>query len=177
MAKLGFIHTAGALATLPRGRSRGRVSRGKNYMWDDRAYRAYVYQQARNMLKATAKQCAKTAKEGMQDIPGPANPGEYPAIQSGNLQNAIDYEIMEETRYYIKARFGVYGNVAKRTQADFNPDYDDNVPVGEYAYTLETGVGRKENHRWPWVTKTLEDVDGWVDAETPAPKLRSEVNI
>lgn len=179
MASLGFIHTAGALATLPRGKARGRVSRGKNYVWDDRMYRAYAYSQGRKMLKATAKRCADIAKDGMKDLGGlHAPPGGYPAIQSGNLQDAIDHEFMEETRYYMKARFGVFGQVAQRSQADYKPsEYDDDTPVGEYAYTL--GAGRVtpsgKVKQWPWVQKTLEEVDGWVDVE--AGDITSEVKI
>lgn len=173
MAQLGFIHTAGALATLPRGKSRGRVSRGKNYFWDDRGYRAFAYSQARKMVEGTAKRAAEIAKEGMQDIPGPAQPGEYPAIQSGNLQDAIDSEFMEETRYYIKARFGVFGNVAQRSQADYSEEYDDDTPVGEYAYTL--AAGRGNGRQWPWVQKTIEQIaqEGWVDVEAVGGRMLS----
>ncbi len=179
MAQLGFIHTAGALATLPQGKSRGRVSRGKNYMWDDRGYRAFAYAQARKMVKNTAKRAADIAKDGMKDIPGPAAAGGYPAIQSGNLQNAIDHELMEENRYYIKARFGVFGDVAKRSQADYDPNnYSDETPVGEYAFTL--AAGRGDGKQWPWVQKTIDDIanEGWVDVEAVGGRMiSSEVAI
>jgi len=179
MAQLGFIHTAGALATLPQGKSRGRVSRGKNYVWDDRGYRAFAYSQARKMVNNTAERAAEIAKDGMKDLGGAhAPPGGYPAIQSGNLQNAIDHELMEETRYYIKARFGVFGDVAKRSQADFAEDYDDTTPVGQYAYTL--AAGRGDGKQWPWVQKTINDIaeEGWVDVEAVGGRMiSSEVAI
>lgn len=162
------IQTAGALAGLSGGggRASGKTSAGSNYWWNDTAFRQQIYQRARVMLTNTAQEAAQYASSEMQNIPGPATSGEFPAIQSGNLQNAIDGEFFYENRRWMVARFGVYGRVKNRSQADFSGDYDDETPVGTYAYTLATGVGR-QGKRWPWVQKTLQHVadEGWVDAE------------
>ncbi len=164
------IQTTGAMISLM-GRpstGRGRVSKGRNYIWNDIAFRRHMYGQARSLATATAAKAASVAKRNMQDLGGAhAPPGQYPAIQSGNLQNAIDSEFFYENRRWIVARFGVFGNVATRTQSSFDDSYDDETPVGVYAYTLATGVGRG-GKKWPWVQKTLEEVadDGWVDAES-----------
>lgn len=163
------IQTAGALAGLSGGGgARGNVSRGKNYWWNDTVFRQQIMQRARVMLTKTAQEAANYASSQMQNLGGQhATPGEFPAVQSGNLQNAIDGEFYFETRRWMVARFGVYGRVKNRSQSDFSSEYDDETPVGKYAYTLATGVGRM-GKRWPWVQKTLEHVadEGWVDAET-----------
>ncbi len=56
--------------------------------------------------------------------------------------------------------------MARRSQADYSDDYSDDTPVGQYAYTLATGVGRG-GKQWPWVQKTIDHIadEGWVDAE------------
>ncbi len=160
------IQTAGALTSLRGGKARGKRSKGKNYIWNDTPFRRTAYSNARKMLAATAAKAANVAKNGMQDLGGAHAPsGQYPAIQSENLQDAIDSELFWENRRWMSARFGVYGDVASRSQSDFSSDYDDDTPVGQYAYTLATGAGR--DGIWPWVTLTIKEVvdDGWVDAE------------
>lgn len=161
------IQTTGALLSMRGGRAKGKVSKGKNYYWNDVAFRQQMYNRMRGLLVSKAQEAAEYASSQMQDLGGAhANPGEFPAIQSGNLQDAIDSEFYFENRRWMVARFGVYGRVAHRSQADFSSEYSDDTPVGTYAYTLATGVGRM-GKRWPWVQKTLEKVaeDGWKDAE------------
>lgn len=161
------IQTAGALYSIRGGRARGKTTSGKNYWWNDVMFRQQMYGRARKMLLDTAQEAAQYASNQMQDLGGAhAPPGQFPAIQSGNLQDAIDAELFYENRRWIVARFGVYGDVAGRTQADFSNEYEDTTPVGVYAYTLATGVGR-EGKQWPWVQKTIDHVaeEGWVDAE------------
>jgi len=160
------IQTAGALWSIRGGRGKGKTTTGKNYWWNDVAFRRQMYGRARMMLLNTAQEAAQHAKDEMETHTPPAPSGAFPAIRSGNLQNAIDAELFYENRHWMVARFGVYGDIASRTQADYNSDYNDDTPVGKYAYTLATGAGR-EGKIWPWVQKTIDHVaeEGWVDAE------------
>lgn len=166
MASFGVIHTAGGLAALRSGK--GRRSRGSNYWWNDVAFRQSMKNQMRAMLVSKAQNASEYAASQMQDLGGAHAPaGQFPAVQSGNLQDAMDYEFFGENSRWMVARFGVFGDVARRSQADFSNEYDDPTPVGVYAYTLATGVGRM-GKKWPWVQKTINEVadNGWKDVET-----------
>lgn len=165
MAGLMPVHTAGALLSMRGGRARGKASSGKNYWYNDIAFRQAMYNKMRGMLINKAEEAADYARSNMQDLQGAhAPPGQFPAIQSGNLQNAMDSGFFYENSRWMVARFGVYGDVASRSQSEFDNSYSDTTPVGVYAYTLATGVGR-QGKKWPWVQKTLEHVadEGWKD--------------
>ncbi len=168
------IQTAGAMTSLS-GKRRGIRKRGSNFYWDDAWFRQQAHMQARQIVTATAAKAARIAKRNMKDKGGAHGMrGQYPAVQSGNLKDAIDSNFLADTGTWIIAIFGVYGRRGQVSQAEFDPEhYDDETPVWEYARTLETGAGR--DGQWPWVNLTLEEVakDGWVDAETVETDIRS----
>lgn len=167
MAGLMPVQTTGALLSMRGGRARGKASSGKNYWYNDIAFRQAMYNKMRAMLVSKAQDAAEYASSQMKDLGGEHAPsGTFPAEQSGNLKDAMSYEYYFENRRWMVARFGVFGDVANRSQADYSDEYSDETPVGVYAYTLATGIGRM-GKRWPWVEKTLQKVaeDGWQDAE------------
>jgi len=159
---LGVIHTAGGVAAL--GGGMGKRSSGSNYYWDDTAYRQQAMERTATYVEKSVEMAAEKAKDGMQELGGAhANPREYPAIQSGNLQDAISSKLTYVGPNLIVGIFGVYGSRGKVSQASYNSSYDDDTPVWKYAYALETGVGH-EGKQWPWVNLTLEQMAklGWV---------------
>lgn len=167
------IQTTGAMFTL-RGKKRGIRKRGSNFYWDDAWFRQQAHMRARQIVTATAAKAAGIAEREMQQLGGESsNCMEYPAIQSGNLKDAIDSRFLADTGTWIIAIFGVYGQRGQVTQEAFDSDYEDDTPVWKYARTLATGAGRRCQR--PWVTMTLEEVgkDGWVDAEPMETSMRS----
>jgi len=135
---------------------------GVTKAWHGPAFIQTVYQAEKRKAKATAKMGEAIAKTNMQPSPGPAgiNPSskkEYPAIQSGTLQQNIHSELMKMRGTKIAARWGVYAQYAK------NLPEGGITPVGAYAFWLETGTGKMAPR--PWLTMSMEEVKqkGWVD--------------
>jgi len=101
------IQTTGAMFTL-RGKKRGIRKRGSNFYWDDAWFRQQAHMRARQIVTATAAKAAGIAKREMQQLGGESsNCMEYPAIQSGNLKDAIDSRFLADTGTWIIAIFGV----------------------------------------------------------------------